>query len=154
VPAAAHTAKLKIRPGDTVSASVVVNGHRVRLRIADVTRGTLLVKRLRASAVDTSSAEWIVEAPAVCAGIQASDANCRATALANFGTTRVSRARATTTRGHTGTISDAAWSATAISLVPEFGDPRFDRAASIGQATPEDLSAAGDAFSVVYAASE
>jgi hypothetical protein len=139
---------LAVRPGDTMSAAVTVDGHSVRLFIANRTRGTSFTKRLTAAEVDVSSAEWIVEAPADCGD----NGGCRALPLADFGTTPFAGARATSATGHAGTITDPAWSAVAITLTPGRGPGamRFAPDGGAGSATPADLSPAGDAFTVTY----
>jgi len=174
VPAAATTARLTVRPGDVVSASAAVSGHLVTLKMTDETRGTTATKTVRAATVDTTSAEWIVEAPALCSGSATSDAGCEQTTLANFGSTGFSAASATTRAGHAGTVLDRAWNAVAITLSPAAqgrgggfpGGPGGGRgggsdgpggvaettAAASGGATPGTLSAAGDAFAVAYGA--
>jgi hypothetical protein len=165
VPAGATTAKLTVKPGDVVSASAAVKGTLVTLKLTDATRGTSATKTVRASAVDVSSAEWIVEAPSLCSGSSTSDSACSQTALANFGATGFSAAKATTAAGHTGTILDSAWTPVAITLRstarggPGFlpggnggrGHGHLD-AATAGGATPGALTATGDGFGVTYAA--
>jgi hypothetical protein len=142
--------KLTVRPGDTISAAVTVTGHTVKLYLANRTRGTTFTKTLQASKVDVTSAEWIAEAPSVCDD----SGNCDTLALANFGTASFANARATSTTGHTGTITDPAWSAVKITLTSErgrHGGPGFmtDGAGS-ATATPAELNATGDAFAVTY----
>ena len=146
VPAAPVKLGLTIRPGDTMSASVAVSGRSVKLFIADRTRGTSFSKRLDVAQVDVSSAEWIVEAPSACGD----NGNCRALPLANFGTTPFARVKATSATGHTGTISDPAWSAVAITLSTRARGLRFTTAQRSATAVPADLSPAGDAFAVTY----
>ena len=142
--------KMTVRPGDTLSASVTVTGHTVKLYLANRTRGTVFSKQLQASKVDLTSAEWIAEAPSSC-----DDAgNCVTLPLTNFGTASFANARATSTTGHVGTISDAAWSAVKITLSSDRGGrggPGFvtDGGGS-ASATPADLNATGDGFSVTY----
>jgi hypothetical protein len=163
VPAAGTSAPLTIQPGDVIAASVTVTGRRVTMTMANTTRGTRATRTLTAATVDVSSAEWIVEAPSLCGGSTASDASCRQAALANFGSTGFTAARATTTRGHEGSIRDAAWNAVAISLsqgplergpglLPGADGP--GRAAETGEtaveATPGGLGAGGDGFTVTY----
>lgn len=172
VPSVATTAKLTVRPGDVVSASAAVSGHLVTLEITNKTRGTTATRTVRAATVDTSSAEWIVEAPALCDGTTTSDAGCAQTTLANFGSTGFSAAKATTSAGHAGSILDTAWNAIAITLSPAAqgrggfpGGPGGGRgggdgpgrladttSAAGGGATPGTLSATGDAFPVAYGA--
>jgi hypothetical protein len=124
----------------------------VKLYIANRTRGTSFSKQLHATKVDVTSAEWIAEAPSACD----SRDNCETLPLADFGTASFANARATSTSGHAGTISDTAWSAVAISLASDHrgpGRPGFvSDGAGSAQATPATLSDAGDAFSVTYQA--
>jgi hypothetical protein len=153
VPAAAHSARVTVHPGDQVAASVTVSGHVVRLRLVDVTRGTSVTKRLRASAVDTTSADWIVEAPAACT----SGGSCQTLPLADFGTVGFAQARATTTGGHAGAIADPTWRVTSLTLVPQpghragvgfMGPP--PGATDLAGATPQALATSGDGFAVSY----
>jgi Peptidase A4 family len=153
VPATAVTLKnLTIRPGDRVSASVTVTGHTVRMRIADETTGNVVVKTLVATAVDTRSAEWIVEAPALCGGL----GRCDVQPLADFGTTSFSRVKATSATGHAGTLTDPAWTRTPILLNTDgsgggYGPGRFTRETTSASATPGDLDpTTGSAFTVTY----
>jgi hypothetical protein len=164
VPDAAVTAKLTIKPGDVIFASTAVSGTVVTLKLIDRTTGGTATRTVHATTVDTSSAEWIVEAPALCAGSTSS--SCSQTALANFGTTGFSATKATTRGGHTGTVLDSAWTPVAITLSPTAGGgPGFLRGggpggpgrfnhvgtSTAGTATPGALSATGDAFTVTYA---
>jgi hypothetical protein len=148
VPDAPVKLKLTVRPGDTISASVTVSGHAVKLYVANRTRGTSFSKRLTAAQVDVTSAEWIVEAPSACVD----NGGCQTLPLADFGTTSFAGAQATNATGHSGTISDPAWSAVAITLSQRRGPGgrRFASEAAAGAATPAGLSPAGDAFSVTY----
>ena len=148
VPAAPVRLGLTVRPGDTMSAAVTVSGHLVKLFIADRTQGTSFSKQLRVDQVDVSSAEWIVEAPSACVD----NGGCRALPLADFGTTSFASARTTSATGHTGTITDPAWSAVAISLSPRPRGLRFSTDEGSGTATPAGLTQAGDGFAVSYQA--
>ena len=84
-----------------IDAAVSVTGTRVTLVLRNRTRHVTFRKTTTMSAPDTSSAEWIVEAPSDCdeAG------NCRQLALSDFGTVAFRRAGATSTRGHTGGVA-------------------------------------------------
>jgi hypothetical protein len=147
VPSPATTLKLTVRPGDRMSASVAVTGRSVRMRLADETTGAVVVRTRRVSTVDTRSAEWIVEAPSLCDD----NGSCRAQTLANFGTAQFIRVKATSAGGHSGTIVDAAWSATPISLTNGGdGDARFGRQTSTATAEPAGLTSGGSAFSVGF----
>jgi hypothetical protein len=139
---------MKVRPGDTMSASVAVKAHRVTLKLRNVTRRTSFTKTARMSAPDVTSAEWIVEAPSGCD----SSGNCRQLDLADFGTVPFTSARATATSGHTGTISDRAWSATRLNLsqVGSSAGPGRGNVSAGPGALASALSAGGGAFSVSY----
>jgi hypothetical protein len=149
VPAAPVDVDLTMRPGDTVSASVSVSGHTVKLYLANRTRGTVFTKQLRADRVDITSAEWIVEAPSACYGDR-----CETLPLANFASTSFAGATATSAlTAHQGTISDPAWSATSIALRAGRGHAfggRFAVDSGSGGASPGDLTATGDGFPVTY----
>lgn len=148
VPAPPVHLALRVRPGDTLSASVTVSRHAVKLYLANRTTGAAFARQLRAEPVDVTSAEWVVEAPSTCDAI-----GCRPLPLANFGSASFSAASATSTAGHRGAIADPAWAATAITLSPYASHgirtgPSL--AGSSAGATPGDLSATGDAFTVTY----
>jgi hypothetical protein len=148
VPAASVHIPLAVRPGDRMAARVSVRGHRVTLRLRNVTTNATVTRVRRASKVDRRSAEWIVEAPTVCDG-----SGCNISELADFGTTGFSSSRARTTDGHTGAIADPAWSPTAIDLAPGapgLGTARNWGVSLTGSATTGDLSPAGGDFSVTY----
>ena len=148
VPAAPVTIPMTVRPGDSMSASVTVRGRSTTVRLVDVTRGRQFVAHLRASRVDVASAEWVVEAPSACAR-----ARCRTLPLANFGSAGFSQTLATTTGGHRGTITDTAWTATAIALRADARGSlggRFVSDSDANGATPGDPTPAGDGFTVTY----
>jgi hypothetical protein len=77
---------------------------------------------------------------------------CQTLPLADFGSTRFTLARAETTGGRTGAISDRAWGRTRISLKP--GGRRLIAAeqsgAGAGESTPSSLAANGSTFTVTY----
>jgi hypothetical protein len=156
VPDTAHGANIGVRPGDTMHAGAAVSGRRVTLTIKNLTRGTSFTKVLNARVVDTTSAEWIVEAPSLCS-VDTSDSSCATTALAPFGTTTFSAASAVSTTGHAGGVGDPAWTAVAIDLSP-FGGRRFADSrggapgGGGGGATTGTLDATGTSFTVTYAA--
>jgi Peptidase A4 family len=146
VPDAPVELKLTVRPGDTISASVTVSGHTVKLFIANRTRGTSFATQLQAAQVDVSSAEWIVEAPSACGD----NGGCESLPLAAFAPTSFANVRATSATGHSGTISDPAWSNVAITLSPHrrSRSMRFGPDVASAEAIPEGLSPGGDAFTV------
>jgi hypothetical protein len=154
VPDTSRSARIKIAAGDRIHASVAVTGLRTTMTIKNLTRGTSFTKTLRASAVDVSSAEWIVEAPALCSN----SGQCATSALAAFETTTFTGAQAVSRTGHAGTIGDAAWTAHAIDLATaggrRFADSRGGGSgAGSGEATTGALDATGASFAVTYAGS-
>lgn len=136
VPAASVPVKLKVFPGNTISANVTVNGQLVIVKLQNLTRKTSFTKRLFMATPDVSSAEWIAEAPSTCTS---SGDRCRTLPLANFGTVAFTSAKALAA-GHGGVIVDDAWAATAIELQAFTG------------AVPSDLAADGASFTVTWAA--
>jgi hypothetical protein len=134
LPAGSVTIPVTISAGDTVTAEVSIDttSGTATLTMTDVTTGETFTTSQSSSILDTSSAEWIAEAPEHCFGSQ-----CTQLQLANFGTVQFSGS-STTANGHVGTISDASWSALSIEL-----------GGSAGSAAPAVLSPDGSAFSVV-----
>lgn len=151
VPAGQVRLNLAIHPGDKMSGRVTVNGTSVTVSLADQTTGKSVVKTLQMSNPDTSSAEWIAEAPAT----QSGDGSDQILPLADFGKVTFTNATATA-GGHTGGIYDPDWSATRIGLPS--GGSTFASAGgfpgesagsgSISGANPSALS--GDSFSVTW----
>lgn len=111
IPADSRTIALHVAPGDGVVATVTVIGRQVTLTLADVTTGRSFDRTLRAAQIDTTSAEWILEAPSLCSG-----SSCRTLPLANFGSTGFAFAGATSTAGDSGPIRAPGWNATSISM--------------------------------------
>jgi hypothetical protein len=146
VPAPSRTTKLAVAPGDRIEASVAVSGNRVTLSLADLTRRRSFTRTVHATVLDTTSAEWIVEAPSACSGA----GDCQTLPLADFGSAAITGAHATTTQGHRGAVTDRRWSTTKISLAEDAR--RF--AGSPGSrpvlAQPSALSADGTGFTVSY----
>jgi len=149
VPKAPVTMKLTVSPGDHVTAKVTVSGTTVKVSMSDTTTGRTVTKTLHMSDPDTSSAEWIAEAPSAVTRF-----GTQVLPLANFGRVAFSGATATA-NGHTGTISDSNWSAERVNLVSSdagYGGgpgPRFASFAT-GEATTSSLRQSGSAVSVAY----
>jgi hypothetical protein len=146
VPAASQSINMRVRPGDALSASVTVVGRRVSVVLSDNTSHHTFRRTLHPSSVDTSSAEWIVEAPSECDSAN----SCQTLRLANFGTATINSASTQSVGGHTGSISDPAWDTTRIQLTP--GARRFVTLNSdtAGVATPSGLSSRGNSFKVTF----
>jgi hypothetical protein len=147
LPAASVPIKLKVFPGNAITASVKVNGTKVTLQIKNLTRKTTFTKTLRMSAPDLSSAEWVAEAPSACT----SAGRCVQLPLSNFGSLVFTRA-STTANTHMGTISDAAWTATPIQLVSDMDLPFISNGQSSSSAVPTALSADGTSFRIDWQA--
>jgi hypothetical protein len=149
-PAVSVRLSLNIAAGDKVSVSVSVSGRRVSILIRNLSRGTTFSKTAAMAAPDTTSAEWITEAPSVCFSSW-----CRQLSLTDFGIIKFSNAMARS-RGRTGSISDSSWSATPITLQPRadrrgvFGGGRFAPDPSFGAASPSALTQSGTEFSVTW----
>jgi Peptidase A4 family len=147
VPAAPVTIKLKLVPGDSLSAGVGVTGSTVSLRIANTTRNTVFTRTLTMATPDITSAEWVAEAPSTCNG-----GSCRPLPLANFGTATFASA-SVTGNGHAGTISDPAWTETAVNLQGTSAGlfrSRFAAALPTADATAGALSSNGGSFAVSW----
>jgi Peptidase A4 family len=146
VPAAPVRLDLAIHPGDRISAKVGVNGTNVTVSLSDQTTGQSANQTLQMSNPDSSSAEWIAEAPSTCD----SSGGCQPLPLADFGTVQFTGASATTTDGHTGTISDPGWGAQAVALGAGPSDVSVDAQGSSAGAAPSTLSSDGSSFSVAW----
>jgi hypothetical protein len=150
VPAPSHSLSMHVHPGDAMSASVSVSGHTTTLTLSDTTRHEATTKRVTRTDLDTSSAEWIVEAPSECTASGA----CQTLPLANFGQTGFALASARQ-GGRSGAISDRRWGATKI-MLQTGGGRRFvgsQSPATAASATPSPLLTAGSAFTVSYSGS-
>jgi hypothetical protein len=152
LPAPPVNLALKVLPGQQVSASVTVRGNRVTLRIRNLTTGARFATTRRASRIDASSADWIVEAPSVCL----TAGGCRTLQLADFGQASFDSATATVA-GHTGAIGDPAWSATELELrqgaqgvVGAAPGARVPATGTLVLATPSMPSVTSGAFSVSW----
>jgi Peptidase A4 family len=143
-PAPPVNLKLRVRPGDLLSATVSVAKHTVVVRLRNVTTHKLFTKRLRMRRPDLSSAEWIAESPTGCDYL----GNCTTLPLTNFGTVDFSRSSATV-KGHKGRISDPVWSATAIELHGDLNDPEHPSQAG-ANAIPGALGPDGGSFTVSW----
>ena len=150
VPALSKPIKLVVSPGDRISASVIVSGTQVTVAMSNVTRGTSFSRVLHMAAPDTTSAEWIAEAPSACT---TSTTDCRQAPLTNFGTVHFTGSSLTDGNGHTGPISDPAWSATALTLQSDIAGPtlgRYRSPVTPDLATPSALSGTGAGFTVKW----
>ena len=152
VPATSVQIPLKIRPGDRINAAVLVAGQTVTMSLKNLTRHTRFSKRITVSQpLDVSSAEWIAEAPSNCVP----SGRCTPVPLTRFGNVTFTNAAAIGNM-HPGTITDPAWTPTAIELIADGATNRFlgvgdPLGVGVG-ALPSDLSADGRSFSVSWQA--
>jgi hypothetical protein len=136
---------MRIRPGDSIAASVTAGRASIVLHIRDLTAGRSFDKRLSFPGPDTSSAEWIAEAPSSC-----DRSGCNVLPLTNFGAVGFTAAGVLTEDGHAGRISDPAWSTIPIEIR---GDPEAFAATAtpaVDGAIPGALGDAGSSFSVTW----
>ena len=139
VPAPEVRVPMKVRAGDRVTAAVLVNGSKATMSIKNETRRTRFSTTVTVSQpLDVSSAEWIAEAPTACTP----NGVCEVVPLTNFGSVTFSKAAAAANRV-SGTITDSAWLATPLQLIPETSG------GSAG-ASPGALSADGRSFRVAW----
>jgi hypothetical protein len=146
VPAGPVKLGLQIHPGDHISAKVSVNGSDVTIAMNDQTTRQSTVKTLQMDSPDTSSAEWIAEAPSSCD----QTGSCTPLPLSDFGTVTFSDASATSADGHTGTISDPIWSAQPVQLSGNGTGAQFASTDSSAGAAPTSLSGDGSSFGVSW----
>ena len=156
VPASSVQIPLKIKPGDTITAAVVVQGQKIVFFLHDLTSNKRFSKTLTTGqGLDVSSAEWIAEAPSDCSN----SGRCRVVPLTNFGTVTFGNIAATEAlpdgTSHSGTLVDPTWAAAPIELISGGqragffgGDP--DPETGVG-AVPGDASTDGRTFSVSWA---
>ncbi len=151
LPAAPTALRLKVHPGDLITASVTVAGRDATLGIRDLSTGERVSRTVRVKSEDVSTAEWIVEAPSQCTPSN----SCQTLALADFG--QVGFTAATATIGTlTSPIAMGAWATTALQLqsaeggsAAPAGRERFS-SRSLELATPSSTSASSGAFTVTY----
>ncbi|HVU76193.1 MAG TPA: G1 family glutamic endopeptidase [Gaiellaceae bacterium] len=157
VPASSVKIPLKIFPGDTINAAVLVNGQKITFSLRDVTRRTRFSKVLTTGQpLDTGSAEWIAEAPSQCGSF----GRCRTVPLTNFGTVTftnaavIANAQPGTLVGPTAAPPSSPWTATPIELITGGRNRGFfghvDTESGTG-AVPGDVTADGRGFSVSWA---
>jgi hypothetical protein len=137
---------LKVHPRDLVTAAVVIHGQTVTMSLANQTTG----KRYSTSVtvhqqIDTSSPEWIAEAPSLCRTQSA----CDVVPLSRFGTVGFGSI-AMTANGHMGVLTDRAWLLTPIALVSSNGAAHYTAKSNPSGAVPNPISPTGRAFSIGY----
>jgi len=155
--------KNEVRPGDRITGLVrVINPRLVELRLQNRTRGWTFMRRINYTSQDTSTAEWVVEAPAVCVRYFCHEAD-----LAHFDDVTIDGISATA-HNRKGTLIDPRWDVYRVRLVPAklkvptiLPSPTIDKskvpirkgiAVSPAGATPGALPADGRSFTVKWVA--
>ena len=138
--------RFPIKAGDIIPATVSTaqGGAVAQFRIENLTSKLGVKGSVPVSPGERHSAEWIIEAPAGC-----NAAGCEQADLANFGAVSFSKV-ATVGNGHSGTVLDRRWRATAISMRPP-----LSQIAATGLshgAVPAALAADGGSFKVEWRA--
>jgi hypothetical protein len=151
LPAGEVTVPLKIHPGDHMTASVTAGAGAVMLHLHDLTTGRSYGKAVTMGSPDTSSAEWIAEAPSICAqGAQ----QCHTLPLANFSSVTFHGASAAIRNGPALPVDSPSFHATALTLQGGgvgFGVPGHAViSSSAGQASPSALAESGSSFTVTW----
>jgi hypothetical protein len=154
IPAPPVIIKLKIRPGDTITTSVNVDGSTVLFQVKNRTLHTVFTKRVTTDALDLTSAEWVAEAPSSCQRF-----SCTPVPLANFGSVDFSRI-SMIGNDHPGTLLDPAWTLRPIQLIPHsqggfFPGPergQIVRNSTAGTSPPTAPSTDGRTFSLSWLA--
>jgi hypothetical protein len=149
-PARSRDINLRVSAGDRMSAFVEVDGTTVIIQLRNLTTGRSFSRALRLAAPDTTSAEWIAEAPALVVSH-----GSPILPLTNFGRVTFSNAAATSRDGHAGTISGSSWTTRLMSLASGASrnpNPlqRFAEQASAVRAVPGPLQRGGSGFSVEW----
>lgn len=149
VPAPPGTVPLTVGPGDLIRGTVSASRRRVTITLQDVTRHRTFQKGFSASRLDTSAAEWIVEAPSECTNA----GQCETLPLADFGRASFEAARATSRQARSGPVASPLWNTTEITLVPRGSRFFAGTVGASGEAIPSGLTSGGSAFAVSFAAS-
>jgi hypothetical protein len=148
VPAAPIAVRLPVAAGNVIHARVIVQSRSVTVQLTDSSTGRTFLETVKRRVLDTSSADWIVEAPGDCRLMT----DCSDLSLADFGTVTMFSASAEATSGSSGAIRSPRWDATASDLIPS--TPRTAHPASAASftagAVTTQLAQHGSAFSVIY----
>jgi hypothetical protein len=151
LPAEQVVVSFKVHAGDHMTASVTVSGDGVALHLHDLSTGTSFGRTVRMHSPDTSSAEWIAEAPSQCAS---GARRCQTLPLADFSSVTFYGATASTPGAPMSPIDSAAFHATKVTLKgggAELGTPGHAIVSTSGaQATPSTLADSGSSFSIAW----
>jgi len=149
VPRGSVTLALPVAPGDVIATAVKASPGAITFTLTDRTTGARFHRRIAFANADTTSAEWIAEAPSNC-----NADSCRTLPLGDFGTVTFTGATVRTRAGVRGPISGTAWSSVPIALDERSGSLLGDRfgfgARALVGAVPTVLSDAGGSFAVSW----
>jgi hypothetical protein len=137
-------ARLAVRPGDAIAASVTTGQAGVVLHLGNLTTGRQFSKQIRTHNPDASTAEWIAEAPSECGR-----GGCHTLPLTNFGTVSFAGAAAEL-GGYVAGISSARWTALKIELEGDFVGFAASTGPTFASAAPSRLPNSASAFSVTW----
>jgi hypothetical protein len=137
-------ARLAVRPGDVIAASVTTNQTGVALHLRNLTTGRQFHKQVHMHNPDASTAEWIAEAPSECG-----NSDCHTLPLTNFGTVSFAGA-ATESGGYVAGISSTRWIALEIELQGDFAGFTANTGPIFAGAAPTPLTSSASAFSVTW----
>jgi Peptidase A4 family len=105
--------KYQVFAGDTITGVVkIVAPTLVSLTVRDRTRHWTFSRKITFSSQDTSTADWVVSAPATCIQYTCTQAN-----LANFGEVNIRNISAVA-KGTKGNLTDRRWKVVPVKLVP------------------------------------
>lgn len=145
-----------VQAGDTITGTVnILSPTLVQLEIQNQTRNWDFTRTITFSSQDTSTAEWISEAPAQCLRFVCKEAN-----LANFGSVTMRNISAVG-NGATGALNNPSWTTIPIQLVPtklsipsladeQTQAPPKAKASSPAGATPGPPSPDGSSFGITW----
>jgi hypothetical protein len=136
---AASVNVFKVKPGDKIDARVKFANGKFTLTIADLTSHKKATKTAQCAQCQRSSAEWIVERPALCNN---AGTKCFITKLANF--------HVTTMNADTAATGGATQNLGKLANIPIFMIDPLKAGGFISLATVGPLNKAGNGFSVQW----
>jgi hypothetical protein len=136
--------RFPVKAGDVITATIssAKGGTVAQFRMENLTTKLGFSGTVPVDPGARRSAEWIVEAPEGC-----NNAGCQQADLANFGLVSFTKL-AIVGNGHSGTILDSRWHATAVALIPPHAQI-LATGLSHG-AVPEALAANGSSFTIAW----
>jgi Peptidase A4 family len=147
--------KWGVKPGDVMTGTVkILSRKKIRLELHNRTQKWLFTRDVDLALQDTTTAEWVVSAPANCISF-----DCAQASLSNFDKVRMRNVSATG-NGKTGTLKNPNWRVLQVKLVPgklivpylgiDNNVTRTGQAVSPAGATPGPPSADGKSFEIKW----